>query len=209
MNYLDEKTYSANVNALRELTENAKELTQYWEQLNLEPMTAEIYQQWLTDKELIFETYKDEKLKTIDKVVWEGLSENVKRPMLDDKKFNGRFDRLFSMAGRYSGGMDGTRIFISVADVEFLNGEPEISDKKLKELKQKCTVKVTANQKPFIETLQNYCDNFQKLQAESLKLFGINLEVMELLVAYDGKKTAIDMTKLADLFFWLTKKNWI
>jgi hypothetical protein len=208
MNYLDEKTHNANLEALRELNVNAKALTQYWNQLSLEPMTREIYQQWLTDKELIYETYKTEKLKTIDPVVWDGLSENSRRPPLDDKKFNGRFDRFFSMAGRYSM-LDGTRIFISVADVEFLNGEPEISDKKLKELKQKCTVKVTANQKPFIETLQNYCDNFQKLQAESLKLFGINLEVMELPVAYDGKKTAIDMTKLADLFFWLTKKNWI
>jgi len=200
MNYLDEKTHNANLEALKELTANAAQLTQYWNLINLQPLTKEIYQSWLSNKELIYETYKTEKLKTIDPVVWDGLTENSRRPPLDDKKFNGKFDRFFALAGRYSGGMDGTRIFVSVADVEFFNGRPEISDKKIAELKRKCTVTITKKQEPFITAL--HCESFQAIQAESLKLFGINLDPMELPVAYDGKKPAIDMTRLADLFFW-------
>jgi hypothetical protein len=201
MNYLDEKTHNANLEALKELTANAAQLTQYWNLINLQPLTKEIYQSWLSNKELIYETYKTEKLKTIDPTIWEGLTENSRRPPLDDKKFNGKFDRFFSLAGRYSM-LGQTRIFISVADVEFFNGRPEISDKKIAELKRKSTVTITKKQEPFINALQSYCDNFQKLQDELFKLFGKHLDPMELPVTYDAKEPVIDMQKLADLFFW-------
>jgi len=198
-NFIDKKMLDKNIQALKELTENSKILTSYWYRLNLEPMTAELYQSWLNDRELIFTTYQKESSKDMNPLVWAGLDEKIKRPKLDEGKTAGRFERVFSMAARHSQPFDGIRVIVSTSDIEFKDGQPVITDEKLKDLERASTLKITAKQKDFVESLQDLCNAFDKVQTESKKLFGTSLNISQLPVNFDGESASIDMSKLFDL----------
>jgi len=204
--YFDGKKHQASVQALNELFENAQHLCNFWNRINVVPLTSDLYLAWLADFELLYDTYRESKLKVMDSAVWDGLSESAKRPELDEKNTRGRLRRVWSVAAQYSRPFDGTQVVANVGHISWKDGKPFISDATKNELKKLCTFKIATGQQAFVDALQDYCNALEKVQVESKSLLNTSLSISQLPVSYDGEKATIDMARLFDM---LTLKEYV
>lgn len=205
MNYFDEKTFANSMAALSDLTETACILNGYWRKLCTEELTTERYQEWLNDRELIFRTYLAEKQAAMDPALHQFINP---RPTMDEGKTAGRYERTHNTAGQFLRPMDGSRVVASVADVEFKDGKPVITEAKQQEIRQRCTVKIGAKQQPFIEALKSYCESYNRVNDEARKLMDTWFAPQEIPVTISDGRAEIAMSDLVERMNRPSKMEW-
>jgi hypothetical protein len=167
--FFNEKDYSASLQALNELADNANYLASVWDSLCEEELTLPIYTEWLSNRELIYTTFQKESEKKHGRL-WKTFTADQKRPPLGDK-----FQRYFSTAEHYSNYGGVARV--TVADLTFDKGRASVTDETKLEIRKRCTFELDQSSAIIYSALENLCSSLNICNGQIAQKYGVGFGI--------------------------------